>query len=148
LSTALQTLGAHTISATYAGDGNFSGSSSGNLTQTVIEGTSTTLSAPAITYGQQGVVTVKVAAINAAVGTPTGNVTLSVNGGSSISGTLSHGGFAFKLGVLAAGTYTLAVSYAAQGIYAASSIGGTLTVNKANQTITWATRLPLFTALP
>ena len=65
-------VGAHSITAIYGGDTNFSGSTSSALTQTVKSAvTITSISAPAITYGVNGLVTVTVAAQDSSAGTPT-----------------------------------------------------------------------------
>ncbi len=79
--------------------------------------TTTSVSAPAITYGSDGLVTVSVAA---SASTPSGNVTLSVDGGTALSGALVNGSFTFNVGVLSAGTHMLDAEYPAQGNYAAS----------------------------
>jgi len=98
--------------------------------------TTTTINAPAITYGANGSVTVTV---SSTAGTPTGNVSLTVDGGSAITEPLSSGSATFTLTSLTAGNHSLSASYAAQGNYAASSATGTLQVNQATPTISWAT---------
>jgi FtsP/CotA-like multicopper oxidase with cupredoxin domain len=108
--------------------------------------TTTTILAPPITYGQNGVVTVTV---TSAGGTVTGNVTLSVDGGAPISQALAGGSTIFTLTTPAVGTHTLAASYLAQGIFAASSATGTLVVNQAPLTITASSAtVPYGSAIP
>jgi len=108
--------------------------------------TITSIQAPAITYGQDGVVTVSV---TSAAGTVTGNVTLSVDGGAPISQALAGGVAIFTLPVPAVGNHTLAASFAAQGIFAASSATGVLVVNQAPLTITASSAsVPYGAAIP
>jgi len=92
--------------------------------------TTTTLNAPAVTYGGGGLVTVTVAANDPLGGTPAGTVTLSVDNGTALTGTLSNGSVTLYVGVLPAGTHTLTASYPAQGIYTSSSASGTFIVNR------------------
>jgi hypothetical protein len=104
--------GDHSLSASYAAQGNFGGSS-GNGTLTVGQATTTTsINAPAITYNANGAVTVSVSSIS---GTPTGSVTLSVNGGTAMPQTLVNGSATFTITAPNAGVYSLTASYAAQG---------------------------------
>ncbi len=94
--------------------------------------TTTTLSAPAITYGSNALVTVTVASSTA---TPTGNVSLTVDGGSPITQPLVNGASTFTLAGLPAGNHSLSATYAAQGGYLASSATGTLAVSKFTPTV-------------
>ncbi len=98
--------------------------------------TTTAINAPTVTYGANGVVTVTE---TSAGGTPTGTVTLSVNGGAAQPQALSGGTATFTLPSPAAGTYALTVNYAGQGIFQASSLNGTLTVNAATLTVSGVT---------
>lgn len=94
---------------------------------------------PAITYNTNGSVTVSV---SSGAGTPTGNVSLSVDGGTAVSKALSSGSATFTSTDIAAlaspnaGNHSLSASYAAQGAFAASSATGTLAVSKASSTTT------------
>jgi FtsP/CotA-like multicopper oxidase with cupredoxin domain len=56
--------------------------------------TTTTVTAPAITYGQNGTVTVMV---SATTGTPNGNVTLTVDGGAALTAALAGGSATFTI---------------------------------------------------
>jgi len=87
------------------------------------------ISAPTITYGADGLVTVSV---SSSVGTVLGNVTLSVDGGNASSQPLSSGSSLFTLAGLTAGTHTLNAAYARQGNFDTSSKAGTIIVEKAN----------------
>lgn len=103
--------------------------------------TSTSLDAPPITYNANGVVTVTVSATEA---TPTGVVTLSVDGGAPITQTLApvpsstppKAAATFTLTAPCAGAHTLSASYVEQGNFTASSANGTLNVNQASTTTT------------
>ena len=108
--------------------------------------TTTTILAPPITFGQNGVVTVNVAS---AAGTVTGNVTLSVDGGAPITQALSGGSAIFTLTTPATGTHTLLANYAAQGTFAASSATGSLVVSPVAVTITASSAtVPYGSAIP
>lgn len=108
--------------------------------------TSTTITAPAITYGQNGVVTVTV---TSTTGVVTGNVTLTVDGGAPISQALSGGSAVFTLLTPAVGTHALVANFAAQGTFAASTATGSLLVNQAPLTITASSAtVPYGTAIP
>jgi hypothetical protein len=98
LQTSGLSVGTHAVTAIYSGDSNYSGSTSSILTQTVKSAvTSTSISAPAITYGADGIVTVTVAAQDSSAGTPTGSVTLSVDGGAASSQSLVNGSATFTI---------------------------------------------------
>src|SRR5262249_29891914 len=58
--------------------------------------TTTSLNAPAVTYGQHGMVTVTVGAVS---GTATGDVSLSVDGGVAVAHALSGGAWTFDVSV-------------------------------------------------
>ncbi len=94
--------GSYTITAFYDGANNVAGSprgaaTSGPQTLTVTSAsvaTTTSINAPGITYGQNGSVTVTVSA-NSGSNTPTGNVSLSVDGGAAVTKTLVNGSYTF-----------------------------------------------------
>jgi large repetitive protein len=80
--------GSNTITATYSGDGNFSGSTSPNFTQTVNVGaTTTTVTSSDLTanIGQSITYTATVTPTSPAAGNPTGNVEF-FDGGTAITG--------------------------------------------------------------
>jgi hypothetical protein len=97
--------------------------------------TTASISAPAVTYGTDGSVTVTV---SSASQTPTGSVTLSVDGGTAVSQALSAVGGSsppaasatFTLTKPAVGSHTLSATYAAQGGLSASTANGTLSVSQ------------------
>ena len=137
--------GDHTLSATYAAQGNFTASSATG-TLHVNGSTTTSISAPTINYGANGAVTVTV---SSAAGTPTGNVSLRVDGAPAITQALASGSATFTITTnLSAGDHTLSATYAAQGNFTASSATGTLHVNKAQQTINWPSPAPIVYGTP
>jgi hypothetical protein len=92
--------------------------------------TTTSLNAPAVTYPAFGLVTVTA---SSSVGTPTGNASLVVDGGTPLIAALDGNGVAtFMLTNPSAGIHSLSASYAAQGNFAASTpTARTLTVLQA-----------------
>ena len=137
LTTSALTVAVHSITAVYTNsDGNFNGSTSAAFSQTVKSAdTTTSISAPTITFGANGLVTVTVAAVDPSAGTPTGNVTLSVDGGAAVSQALVNGSTTFTVSNPNAGSHALSASYAAQNNFNASGTTGTLVVNQAAQSI-------------
>lgn len=86
--TAFATAGAHPITAVYSGDSNFTASTSPILTETVNQGTTTTMVTSSVdpsVSGQTVMYTAIVTATAPAAGTPTGTVTFS-DGGTTIGG--------------------------------------------------------------
>ena len=90
----------------------YEGSESKSLPLAVgIAPTTISISAPPVTYNAAGIVTVSVTSTVI----PSGNVSLSVDGGGSITQTLSGGSSTFTLPSPAAGIHSLYASFAAQG---------------------------------
>lgn len=102
------------------------------LFQPAFAPTTTSVSAPSITYGTPASVTVSVGASG---GTVMGSVSLSVDGGVASTIALSSGSALFNLGVLNAGSHSLTASFAAQGNFLGSSASGTFAVGQAPLTI-------------
>jgi len=96
--------------------------------------TTTSITAPAIFYGANGSVTVSVTSGSS---TPTGEISLSVDGGTAVSRTLVAGSYTFTstdipaLATPNAGGHSLSASYAGAAGFVASSAIGTLPVNRA-----------------
>ena len=126
-------VGSHTLSATYAAQGNFQGSANTGTLTVGQEATTTTINAPTITYGADGVVTVTVISTS---GTPTGSVSLTWDTGSATQALSTSGSTTFTITGPPAGSHPLSASYAAQGSYLASTASGNLTVNQAPTTMT------------
>jgi len=112
-SLSLTTVGARTLTATYAGDANFNGSTSAGVAHTVNKAdTTTTITADTpdpSTVGQAVTVNFTVVANAPGAGTPTGNVTVS-DGVDSCTATVAAGSCAITLAN--AGNRTLTATYA------------------------------------
>jgi FtsP/CotA-like multicopper oxidase with cupredoxin domain len=106
-----------------------------SMTGTGIVGTNTAITAPGITYGVDGVITVAVAQTTGTLA-PTGSVTLTVDGGAPLTQPLSAGSATFTMTTPAAGSHTLVANYAAQNGFQSSTGNGTLVVSGAPLTIT------------
>jgi hypothetical protein len=120
----------HNITAKYNGDGTYSAAQSSGYGQVVQP--SLTISAPPVTYGVTGTVTVT-AVTNAAAAT--GTVKLSVDSGAAVSRTLTGGTTAFSLTGLGAASHALSASYAGDANFAGVSGTSTLTVNQASTSV-------------
>ncbi len=128
-------LGTHTLSASYTAQAGFLASAA-PLQNLVVNPapTTTTISAPAVTAPANGVVTVTVAATGA---TPTGSVSLNVDGVTQPAQALVAGQATFTVTAPSVGTHALRASYGAQGTFAAStSAAASLVVNAAPATAT------------
>lgn len=115
--------GVHSITAKYSGDGNFSGSTSPVLSETVNQATSTTTLVSNLnpaTFGQSVVFTTTVQA--AGTGTPTGTVTL-MDGGASIGSASLSGGSAVQItvGTLSAGSHSVTMVYSGDANFSGST---------------------------
>ncbi len=95
--------------------------------------TSISITAPSIVYGNSGSVGV---AVNSGAGTPTGNVSLTVDGGSPITQPLSSGAATFSIPGLTGGPHQLVANYAAQDIFQMATQTATLIVTQASSTTT------------
>jgi hypothetical protein len=118
--------GDHALVADYAAQGNFDHSSQSGTLHVSAAQSSMTIAAPTITYGAHGSVAVTV---TSGAGTPSGNVTLTVDGGAPMSMALSGGIASFDVGILNVGDHNLLADYAPQGNFGHSSQTGTLHVN-------------------
>jgi hypothetical protein len=94
--------------------------------------TTTSISAPATTYGAAAGVTVSVSSLQ---GTVTGDVSLTVDNGAPLAQPLVSGLTLFSISALGVGSHSLSASYSAQGNFGASSATGTLQINQATPTI-------------
>ncbi len=115
---ALTTVGNRTLTATYAGDANYTGSVSAGVAHTVNKAnTSTTItaeSADPTTPGQTFTAFYTVGATAPGTGTPTGNVTVS-DGVESCTGTAAAGQCSLALNTV--GARTLTATYAGDGSF-------------------------------
>jgi len=130
----LSTSGVRTLTATYAGDTNFYGSTSTGAGHTVNRAGTTTITEgnpdPSV-RGQAVIVHFTVTANLPGSGTPTGSVTVTVSGGSeSCTGTVAAGSCSIVLTVT--GHRTLAASYPGDAnFYGSTSSNVAHTVNEA-----------------
>jgi len=139
-STSALPAGPHTIVTAYAGDGNFTGSTSTSIMQVVMSAATTTTVAAApepTVYGQSVTFTATVSGGT----TPTGSVSFSLDGGPGAPVMLTGGQATFTTSTLAPGTHTMAVAYGGDGAHAASS-GSTMHVVVQASTVTTLTITP------
>jgi pectin methylesterase-like acyl-CoA thioesterase len=127
-------VGTHKLTWTYSGDSNFVGSTSSSYTLTVSAApTVTTISGSGVTYGQAASI---VANVTSSAGTPSGNVTLTVDGTTMVMQALAGGTTTFSITGLTAGSHSITASYAGGGNYAASTTSTALSVPVSQATIT------------
>src|SRR5205823_5057486 len=134
------TVGPHSITAEYSGDGSFN-VSSGGLTQTVNKADTTTTvtsSAKPAMFGQAVTVTAAISVVAPCAATPTERVLLTVpTRRSSDLVALSSGGTASAVTTtLTVGPHSITAEYSGDGSFNVSSGGLTQTVNKADTTTT------------
>ena len=124
-STTALSVGSHTITAVYSGDGNFNGSSSGTQTQVVNRAGTTTAVTSSLnpsTAGQNVTFTATVSVVSPGAGVPTGSVNFSDGSTGLGSGSLDSAGHAsFSTSSLAAGTHTITAAYVGDGNFGNSS---------------------------
>jgi uncharacterized delta-60 repeat protein len=137
-------VGSHTITITYAGDGNFN-TSSGALTgnpEIVGKGSTATVlvsSQNASVRGQSVTYTATLSAVAPATGTPGGTVTF-MDGATTLgTGTLAGGVATFATSALTVGSHTISTTYGGDGNFNAggtgSLTGNPQVVNKGNTTV-------------
>jgi len=127
------TVGSHTYAAEYLGDSNFAQSALTSATSTVtVSKAGVTLAGPAtqpvrIAAGQSGSIPVSIAGqySGSGIAAPSGGLSYSVSGSAFGPGTLvvANGSASVPVpGTVAAGSYTVTVSYAGDSNYSAGSI--------------------------
>lgn len=125
--TATLAAGSNSIKATYGGDTNFAGSTSGAIAQTVTQsGTTTTLTkntTTAIKYGQSVTFTATLAAVSPGAGVPTGAVTFMDGAGVLGSAALVNGVATFTTATLPAGSNAIKARYGGDANFTASTSG-------------------------
>jgi hypothetical protein len=135
--------GNRTLTATYAGDANFNGSSDTDGHALSVAATTTTITGDTpdpSTVGQGYLVSYAVAVTAPGGGTPTGNVSVS-DGAVICSGTVAAGGC--TLASISAGSKTLTASYAGDANYSGSlSAGVAHVVGQASTTTTITSHTP------
>jgi hypothetical protein len=137
LSLSSLSVGSHSVTAKYSGDGNFTSSTSSAVTQTVNQATTTTTVGSNLnpaTFGQS--VTFTVTVQPSASGTPTGTVTL-LDGTTSLgTSSLPSGGTAqFTVGGWSAGSHSITAVYSGDANFTASTSAPLVeTVNQGSTT--------------
>jgi pectin methylesterase-like acyl-CoA thioesterase len=133
--------GTHNLTWTYSGDSNFSGSTTASAFVLTVTGinTTTTLGTTTnpITYGQSATITTTVTPASGMT-SPTGSVTLTIDGGATQNAILSGSTASFTVTGLQAGTHSFSASYAGGGFFNSSSTTSNLSlgVNQAALTVT------------
>jgi hypothetical protein len=114
LSVSALAIGAHSFTATYAGNANFGGSTSTASSQTVNQASSALVlnSSPNPSIvGQPVKITASVSAVAPGSGTPTGTVTFTDGGTTIGTATLSSGQTSISLSTLTVGSHSIAATY-------------------------------------
>jgi uncharacterized repeat protein (TIGR01451 family) len=137
MTTATLSVGTHTITAEYSGDGNFLGST-GSLDQAVNKASSaTTLTSslnPSV-YGQPVTFTATVSAVAPGAGAPSGSVQFLDNGTPIGIPVLLVGGVAtMTTATLSVGSHAITAEYSGDGTFLASTGSVVQTVNKIHTT--------------
>jgi len=125
--------GAHSITAIYGGDANFTGSTSVVLTQTIGKAASSTAVASSNNPSIIGTVVTLTASVTSPVtGTLTGTVTFQDGTSALGTGTLSGGAATFTTSGLTGGTHSITAVYSGDATFAGGTSPALLqTVNKA-----------------
>jgi hypothetical protein len=137
------TIGSHTYAATYSGDANFQASVQTTGPAVTVNKASSALSGPTSTtvgYDQSGSITIAITGqfSGAGIATPSGSIGYAIYG-TAVSGSspITSGAATIPVpNTLAAGTYTVSITYAGDTNYnAATSISVPLTIAKAGSAV-------------
>jgi pectin methylesterase-like acyl-CoA thioesterase len=141
VTTSTLTPGTHNLSWTYSGDSNFAGSTTASAYVLAVLPTPTTTTLAntgggSLAYGQAASITATVAATSGST-TPTGTVTLTIDGSATLTSTLSNGVASFAP-ALTGGTHSLSAAYNGSTSFGVSTTSSnlSLTVSPASLTIT------------
>jgi hypothetical protein len=142
LFTSALAVGSHSITVVYAGDGNFTGSTSGILTQNVIQGTTTTVVATSGSPSVLGGSVTFTATVNVAsgAGIPTGTVTFkdgtSTLGTGTLNGVGGNDQATFSISTLGVGSHSITAVYAGDTNFTGSTSPGIIqVVNQGTPTV-------------
>jgi hypothetical protein len=119
--TSLLTVGAHSITATYNGDANFTASTSGVLVQTVAQATTATALVSSLNPSEFGKPVTFTATVTSGGGTPTGTVTFNDGGVAIGTTTLAAGIASFTTSSLTVGSHPITASYGGAANFSAST---------------------------
>ncbi|MDP9610144.1 beta strand repeat-containing protein [Streptomyces demainii] len=137
VTTSALTTGSYTVTATYGGNADVAGSS-GSAPITVGQGTSATsvsVSPSPSVCGEPVTICADVTVAPPSTCTPTGNVTFTVSGGPTLTGTLNGAGQAcVTTSAIPVGTHTVTVVYAGDTNITSSTASTPITVNQAAST--------------
>jgi hypothetical protein len=128
---------AETVTATYSGDANFSGSSGTNTVTILPAGTSTTLSVAPLTavFGQSVTYSGTVSTLSP-VGSPTGSVVVSTSSTTLCTAPITSGAYSCTVGGAPVGSDSIAAAYGGDADFASSPASpGSLTVTQAQTTL-------------
>ncbi|MER8155425.1 Ig-like domain-containing protein [Streptomyces sp. NPDC094472] len=132
-------VGTHTVTATYNGNGDVAGST-GTASVTVGQGASTTtvtVSPAAPVCGETVTICAQVTVSPPSTCTPTGTVTFVITGGPTLTGMLDAAGQAcVTTNALTAGSYTVTATYGGDTGVASSTGSGSVTVGQGTSTTT------------
>jgi Bacterial Ig-like domain (group 3) len=121
-STSALALGSHSITAEYAGDTNYTGSTSAPLTQTVNQASTSTTVASSVNPSAQGQLVTLTATVASSGGTATGTVTFKDGATTLGTGSLDGGGQAtFATAALALGAHSITAEYGGDSNFTAST---------------------------
>ncbi|MHB1960104.1 MAG: Ig-like domain repeat protein, partial [Acidobacteriaceae bacterium] len=140
ISTSTLAAGSYTVTASYSGDSNYTGATSGGVTQTVSKVTpslSVSCSPNPITYGSQNTT-----CMTSISGGTTGSETWTINGGGWTTTGLN--GSASGFAGYAAGAYTIGVSYSGDSNNNPVSSSTTLTISKVTPSISASCTNPTY----
>ncbi len=122
----LLTAGTHTITAQFAGDGNYLPSASGQLSQNIAKAPSV-VSTPILTSGtatpDSSVTFSATASPLSGGGVPTGTITFTIDGGVRPPAAINAGGTASVTATFSAGSHTLSATYSGDSNFLPSSSG-------------------------
>lgn len=126
----LTTAGARTLVATYAGNGNYTTSTSAGTAHSVQANAATVTVGVSPGSAVNGQTVTLTASVAGAAGTPTGTVQFKVDGNNLNSAVTLSSGTALTSGSLAAGAHTITAAYSGDGTYGpATGSFGTYTVS-------------------
>jgi hypothetical protein len=140
--------GAHQVAAFYSGDINYNNSTSQAVTITVNKSPTTIVVVPATltpTAGSSLLVTANITASNPATASPTGTVTLMLDGASQGTATVTSGSpstASVTIPLITAGPHTLTAAYSGDNSYAGSTSAPVAITATKGATVTTITATP------